>query len=1296
MGAIVDAETNGQPNAAANGDDIAPANADDEDGVTVADLTLTQGSPANVRVNATNTTGQAATLCGFIDFNGDGDFGDAGESVSVPVPTGSSNVQFTLAFGAVPAGAAAATYARFRLGYETVCAESGPATAGEVEDYPVTINAADTFDWGDNPDTGVGTSAGNYKTLTTDDGARHKIVPGLLMGALVDAETNGQPNAAANGDDIAPASADDEDGVTVADLTLTQGSPANVRVNATNTTGQAATLCGFIDFNGDGDFGDAGESVSVPVPTGSSNVQFTLAFGAVPAGAAAATYARFRLGYEAVCAEGGAATAGEVEDYPVTINAAGNPVNLGNQVWYDTNNNGILDSGEAGTPGVRVELYRDTNSNGVFDSGDTFVDFQTTIPGGYYTFTNLAPSTSAATNYLVVITSTNFVSGGPLAGYRNSTPTTPPSNSAADDSKDHGNPILSLDVVASAAINLTSGNQPYTTTTPGDSNWTIDFGFYALTLGNLVWDDLNNNGLREGTEPGLPGVTVQLLDSDGNPITDTVTDANGIYTFTNLVSGTYSVRISTPAGYVSSSDIASTANPDNNIDNDDNGLGNAAGVITSNPITLIPGSAGAANNNTVNPATGSTTNPTMDFGVWRPAALGDYVWVDTNKNGIQDEPPSDGKNGVLVTLYRNGVAISTTTTANGPGGDAGYYLFDNLLPGTYSVTFQLPGGFNFTLPNLGGDDAKDSDANQTTGATGDYTLAAGDRNLTVDAGLVPIASEFAGLGDFVWNDLNKNGIQDSGEPGVPGITVTLYNQAGTAIDTILTNASGYYSFTGLPPGTYSVGFTLPQGYTFTIQTAGSNDQIDSNADPITGRTAPVTLAAGEFNPTIDAGVIAPLARLGDYVWNDVNRNGIQDVGEPGIPGVTVTLRTPSGTVISTTLTNGGGVYHFDDLQPGSYQVCFALPPGYVFTPPNLGGNDGSDSDADMVTGCAPVVILGPGDSNQTIDAGMYIETGSPLLVLGKLSVPGTGTTVKPGDLITYTLIVTNTGNAPANNVRVSDSVPTETTYVAGSATPALESGPSPVVWNVGTLNPGQSKTVKFVVRVIVGSDAIPNVGTTSSDETPPTPSNQVLNPRTPTAITLAAFNAAVQSGGGVKVTWRTSLENNTFGFYVLRSTTGKLDDATRMNAEIVLAKGVGSYEYLDASGAANNTYWLQEIEVDGDVLTYNPAVAQIPAAQSPITSPQPEQQPRPQVVAYASVSNPGGAPIAIAGAGSQGSVAGNQATAPTTKTGPETIQSQPAVIAPVQTQAQLQAQAVDAGGDSSPVAKPECSRGSTE
>jgi hypothetical protein len=126
------------------------------------------------------------------------------------------------------------------------------------------------------------------------------------------------------------------------------------------------------------------------------------------------------------------------------------------------------------------------------------------------------------------------------------------------------------------------------------------------------------------------------------------------------------------------------------------------------------------------------------------SALGDYVWNDSNENGIQDEPSSAGQNGVVVNLLdgsgnpvRDGSGNAIIkTTANDSNGNPGYYQFPGLPAGSYIVEFVLPSGKTFTQPNQGNDPALDSDADTTTGRSGAVTLAAGENNPTIDVGLI--------------------------------------------------------------------------------------------------------------------------------------------------------------------------------------------------------------------------------------------------------------------------------------------------------------------------------------------------------------------------------------------------------------------------------------------------------------------------------------------------------------------------------------------------------------------------------
>jgi uncharacterized repeat protein (TIGR01451 family) len=288
---------------------------------------------------------------------------------------------------------------------------------------------------------------------------------------------------------------------------------------------------------------------------------------------------------------------------------------IGNRVWLDTNNNGVVDAGEVGLDGVAVRLVNTTTSAVVSTS---------TASGGYYLFPGLAAGT-----YKVEIT--------PPAGYVTSTgsngsATGPYEAGSSDftlagDNKDHGTKMAGSNVVMSAPITVGPGLQPTgeaaqpgsTDTTPDDrTNLTVDFGLFApASLGTVVWIDNGNgggtanDGIKQASEPGIPGVTVRLLNGSGQPILDaagvavtTTTDQFGNYGFGNLIAGSYQVEFVFPASAV----LTNTINP------------TGAGNPPTNP------SAGGADaqRNEMNPTTRRTPvitlaagsdNPNLDSGV---------------------------------------------------------------------------------------------------------------------------------------------------------------------------------------------------------------------------------------------------------------------------------------------------------------------------------------------------------------------------------------------------------------------------------------------------------------------------------------------------------------------------------------------------------------------------------------------------------------------------------------------------------------------------------------------------------
>ncbi|HBM8071149.1 TPA: carboxypeptidase regulatory-like domain-containing protein, partial [Staphylococcus aureus] len=444
-------------------------------------------------------------------------------------------------------------------------------------------------------------------------------------------------------------------------------------------------------------------------------------------------------------------------------------------------------------------------------------------------------------------------------------------------------------------------------------------GQEVYKIGNYVWEDTNKNGVQELGEKGVGNVTVTVFDNNTNTkVGEAVTKEDGSYLIPNLPNGDYRVEFSNlPKGYE-----VTPSKQGNNEELDSNGL---SSVITVN----------------------GKDNLSADLGIYKPKYnLGDYVWEDTNKNGIQDQDEK-GISGVTVTLKdENGNVLKTVTT------DAdGKYKFTDLDNGNYKVVFTTPEGYTPTTVTSGSDIEKDSNGLTTTGVIN------GADNMTLDSGFYKTPKY--NLGNYVWEDTNKDGKQDSTEKGISGVTVTLKNENGEVLQTTKTDKDGKYQFTGLENGTYKVEFETPSGYTPTQVGSGTDEGIDSNGTSTTG------VIKDKDNDTIDSGFYKPTYNLGDYVWEDTNKNGVQDKDEKGISGVTVTLKDENDKVLKTVTTDENGKYQFTDLNNGTYKVEFETPSGYTPTPVTSGNDTEKDSNGLTTTG-----VIKDAD-NMTLDSGFY-------------------------------------------------------------------------------------------------------------------------------------------------------------------------------------------------------------------------------------------------------------------------------------------------------------------------------------
>ncbi len=269
------------------------------------------------------------------------------------------------------------------------------------------------------------------------------------------------------------------------------------------------------------------------------------------------------------------------------------------------------------------------------------------------------------------------------------------------------------------------------------------------------------------------------------------------------------------------------------------------------------------------------------------------------------------------------------------------------------------------------------------------------------------------FGNFVWHDLNENGIQDPGEPGIEGVALAVYefpydpSTSPTPLDTDVTDANGYYELGNVFCLTDYVivldESTVPFNFEPTTVGAGGDPETDSNPNPTVAELLlfypPMDYPYAE-NMTIDFGFVEVtkpcLGDIGNFVWDDLNQDGLQDSGEPGIEGVSLSLfEAPydpaTSTTIATAVTDANGFYSFPDADCFTTYVVVVdestLPFGYVASPTEQGGDPAIDSNPNPAI-VNLNIIYPPNDypyaENPTIDFGYYYQEVDCLGQIGDL------------------------------------------------------------------------------------------------------------------------------------------------------------------------------------------------------------------------------------------------------------------------------------------------------------------------
>ncbi|SJN11565.1 gram positive anchor domain protein [Leucobacter sp. 7(1)] len=593
-------------------------------------------------------------------------------------------------------------------------------------------------------------------------------------------------------------------------------------------------------------------------------------------------------------------------------------VSVGDYVWLDANRDGVQDADEKPIAGVKL-VVTGPDGNPVTDVFGNPVEATVTDEKGFYEFTDL-PALKQGETYTVSIVQDDEKTVKALEGL---IPTK--ENGTKDSEKD------SSTWTAVSRDDLVSD---------GDRDPSLDFGFQvkSYAIGDIVWVDTNRDG-QQGEDEFLEGVTVRLLDADGNVVTETKTDANGRYLFDELAAGTYEVEFvltdEQQAKYVFTTLTVDPAETDSNADPV---TGRSGKIVLDDTNTFLTHDYTTAAGTNVLATQG--IDPTWDAGVvLKSVSVGDYVWLDVDGDGVQgthkDETPIPGVKLVLTGPDGNPVTdVFGNPVEPVVTNEQGFYEFPN-LPAlkdgeTYTVSIdQEDAGTQKALEGLiptktGGTDDRELDSSEWTAISRDDLVNNGDRDPSLDFGF---KHKTYAVGDVVWIDTNKDGLQGDTEYTLKDVIVRLFDAQGNLVAETKTDKNGLYVFDELRAGKYRVQFELTPAqakvYQFT-KTGGGDAALDSNAGKdgfstwiiLDDSNANLTLdyeyahltgaikATQGIDPTWDAGVIVTEPK---GPGPEVPTTDPEEPVKPGPKGPEGTPDQPKGAVTVGGLAVTGGI-----------------------------------------------------------------------------------------------------------------------------------------------------------------------------------------------------------------------------------------------------------------------------------------------------------------------------------------------------------------------------------------------------
>ncbi len=479
----------------------------------------------------------------------------------------------------------------------------------------------------------------------------------------------------------------------------------------------------------------------------------------------------------------------------------------------------------------------------------------------------------------------------------------------------------------------------------------------------------------------------------------------------------------------------------------------------------------------INIAAGATAL-NNNFGELKSSSVSGYVYADGNNNGFKD-PGEAGIGGTTITLtgFNSTGPVNQTASTDGNG----FYQFINLAPGTYSVQETQPANWM---------DGKDSAGSLGGTVTNDLIAA-----INVPAGAAALNNNFgelksSSIAGFVYADGNNNGVKDPGEAGIAGTTITLTgnNSAGAVNQTTSTDATGFYQFSNLSPGTYVISETQPAIWLNgkdAIGSQGGTQGIDVFSNVIL--PAGVDGINNNFGELMSAG-------LSGFVYVDANNNGTKDPGEAGIPASIVTLAgfNDQGPISLAVATDANGFYQFQNLRPGTYALTETQPANYLDGKDTIGSQGGIMANDNFSN-----IVLAAGVLGTNNNFGELSPANADLGIVKTASA----STVLVGSTINYTLTVTNYGTFAAQNVQIVDNLPPDATYLSASGTGwSVTQANGTITATMPALAAGATTQLNVALKAPIVPDSLVNTSIVSSSTPDSNPNNNT------STVTVTVYN----------------------------------------------------------------------------------------------------------------------------------------------------------------------------------------------